>query len=367
MRELSPSPSRLVWRSDTASGVRLVTVRDVKFRSAWRGEGDAVVVAAHRTGHGGALFHLTVGPDGVEEVLAKDVSGADAALMTGPDGAPWVRMSVLEDGVDQAPDTVLPLRGRSDGERPPRTSPFAGDFVGWIGDRAFWHLDDVFDEHKPSRIQAADLGYGVKGPRLQFRRPVRLPLPQSHDAVVCADGTRLAVLALDADPAGPATLRILAPETLVIERELLVARDPGEAFLTLAEACRDGTALLYSVARDGRVTMIRLDSTGAQSAAPAGALPGEPFSVWQVRGPARHALRFTTEHANGLLTLRGATPTALWTGTPHRYHDTIGGREVPLPADWGRPLLSDVVTNSRGHVLVLTSENDPHRLALLFD
>ncbi|MEV7422588.1 hypothetical protein [Streptomyces sp. NPDC091212] len=338
----------------------------MKLRSVWGGEGDAVVVAAHRTGHGGALFYLTVGPDGVEEMLTEDVSGANVALLAGSGGAPWVRMSLLEDGVDQAPDTVLPLRGRSDWERPPRTSAFAGDFVGWIESRAFWHLDDVFDERKPSRIQAADLEYAVKGPRLRVRRPVRLPLPQSHDAVVCADGTHLAVLALDADPAGPATLRILAPDTLDVERELPVARDPGDAFLTLAEAQRDGTALLYSVAGDGRVTLIRLDSTGVQSAAPAGALPGEPFSVRQVRGPALHALRFTTERTNGLLVLRGAAPTALWTGAPHLYRDTIGGREVPLSADWGRPLLSGVVTNGRGHVLVLTSQDDPLRLALLF-
>ncbi|MFJ5726285.1 hypothetical protein [Streptomyces sp. NPDC093149] len=339
----------------------------MKFRSVRGGEGDSVVVAAHRIGHGGALSYLTVGPDGVEEVLTEDVSGANAALLPGPDGTPWIRMSLIEDGLDQEPDTVLPLRGRSDWERPPRTSAFAGDFVGWIGDRAFWHLDDVFDQRKPSRIQAADLEYGVKGPRLRVRRPVRLPLPQSYDAVVCADGTHLAVLALDADPAGPATLRILAPDTLDVERELPVTRDPREAFLTLAEAYRDGTALLYSVAGDGHVSMIRLDSSGAQSAAPAGVLPGEPFSIWQIRGPAHHALRFTTEHANGLLTLQGGIPKALWTGAPHRYHDTIGGREVPLSADWGRPLLSEVVTNGRGHVLVLTSEDDPHRLALLFD
>jgi hypothetical protein len=71
MRELSPSLSPLEWRSDTVSGVRLVTVRDAKFRSVRGGGGDAVVVAAHRTGHGGTLFYLTVGPDGVEEVRRK--------------------------------------------------------------------------------------------------------------------------------------------------------------------------------------------------------------------------------------------------------------------------------------------------------
>jgi hypothetical protein len=194
-----------------------------------------------------------------------------------------------------------------------------------------------------------------------------VPLPQSYDAVVCADGTHLAVLTLDADPADPATLRILTSDTLDVERELPVVRDPGEAFLTLAEARRDGTALLYSVARDGRVSMIRIDSTGAQSTAPAGVLPGEPFPVRQVRGPAHHALHFTTEHANGLLILQGATLRALWTGAHHRYYDTVGGRDVPLSGDWGRPLLSGPVTNGRGHTLVLTSEEDPHRLALLFD
>ncbi|MHA6760966.1 beta-propeller fold lactonase family protein [Streptacidiphilus sp. PAMC 29251] len=383
MRELTASPSPIEWWSETTSGVRLVTLQSVVFRSVRGGTGDAVVIAAdrNRSGGGRELLYLEVGPEGVREVLVEEVTAATPALCAGPDGAPWMRMSLLEDGSDQEPDTVLPLRGRSGWEQPPRTSPFAGDFVGWIGNRAFWHLDDVFDTRRPARIQAADLSSGTKGPRLRFRCPVRLPLPQSRDAVVCTGGTHLAVLALDDEPmgagpemAGPETagptslamLRVLAPDTLAVVRELPVVRDPDEAFLLLAEAAPDGAALLYSVADDGRVTAVRLDRNGVRSATPAGALPAAPFSVWQVRGPGHHALRFTTEHSSGLLVLDGATLVARWVGGPHRYVDTVQGREVPLGADWADPVLSGVATTGQGHALVLTREDNPPQLALLF-
>lgn len=85
------------------------------------------------------------GPDGVKEVLREDVPGANAVLFAGPDGTPWLRMPLIEDDANQEPGTVLPLRGQSDWDRPPRTSAFAGDLVGRIGDRAFWHLDVVID------------------------------------------------------------------------------------------------------------------------------------------------------------------------------------------------------------------------------
>ncbi|MFD7597316.1 hypothetical protein ACFV6D_30350 [Kitasatospora sp. NPDC059812] len=370
MRELTSASSPVEWRIDTASGARLVTLRDeggLSFRSVCGGAGEAVVVAAnrHRADGGDDTLYLTVGPDGVEEITVEH-EGVNPALYTGPDGNPWARMSVLQDGVDQEPDTLLPLRGRGRWEQPPRTSAFAGDFVGWIGDRAFWHLDDVFDERRPSRVQAADLESGAGGPRWRVRRPVRLPLPQSQYAVVCTDGAQLAVLALDADPAGPATLRILTPDTLAVERERPVLRDPEEAFLLLAEAHSDGSALLYSVADDGRVSAVRLDGTGARSTAPAGVLPDGPFAVWPVHGPGHHALRFTTEHTNGLLVLDGAIPVALWAGAPDRYRDSVTGRETRLGADWGLPVLVGAAASGRSHALLLRPEDDRTRLAVLF-
>ncbi|MEU2134688.1 hypothetical protein [Streptomyces sp. NPDC018352] len=369
MRELTSPSSPPGWRPDTVSGARLVTVRDegrLSCRGAWGGAAGVTVVAVNRHRPGGRYedLYLSVGPDGVVEVLTED-AGVNPDLCAGPDGTPWVRMSLLVNRSDREPDTILPLRGRSTWENHLNTSEFAGDFVGWIGHRAFWHQDDIFDGRKPSRVQAVDLEADAQGPRLRARRPVRLPLPQSHDAVVCTDGTRLAVLALDEDPVGPGYLRIIDPVTLVVERELPVAREPDEASLTLARARSDGTALLYSVAADGRVTAIRLDSAGTRSTGPAGRLPGEPYSVWQVRGTGHHALRFTTEDTNGLLVLDGAAPVALWTGAPDRYRDTVGGREIPLGAGWGQPLLAAVAATGRSHLLVLEPEDNQRRLALL--
>ncbi|MGC0419902.1 hypothetical protein [Embleya sp. AB8] len=377
MREPTPSPSPLDWRAAASSGVHLVTLWDaggLLCRAVRGGAGDAVVVALHRRAADGEpqALYATIGPDGVRETLVENVPGTTPELCAGPDGTPWVRMVLLLDGSDQEPDTVLPLRGRGDWPEPPRTTAFAGEFVGWVGDRAFWHVDDVFDTDKPSRVQAVDLDHGPKGPRLRFRRPVRLPLPQSADAVVCVDGTHPAVLAVDADPDGPAWLRILAPDTLSVVRETPVTRDADEAHLVLAEAHSDGSALLYGVAADGRVDAIHLAADGTRTTTPAGRLPGEPFSVWPIRAPGRHALRFRTEDAGGLLvpgSTDGGAPAALWIGTEDACHfrDTIGGREVRLAdADWGRPTVVGAVANAEGHVLVLAPEDDPHRLALLF-
>ncbi|WP_219807432.1 hypothetical protein, partial [Streptomyces sp. SM14] len=321
-------------RVSTLDGVTVVRLPADRGYSVHEGRGDGsgrgLVVAANRYRPEGSYdpLYLWLTPDGLAEARAER-EGVNPALFTGPDGELWARLSLTEDGSDAEPDTVLPLRGRAGTAEPPRTAPFAGEFVGWAGGRAFWHSDDLFDRSRPSRLQAVDVrppARGGSGARFHFRRPVRLPLPQSSQAVVCEGGERLAVLAEGGGEAGGARLRILAADTLEAVTEVPVPAGPGTAWLGLLEAGPDGAALLYSVTPEGAVAVLRLDGAGGSHTVAAGALPDTPYSLWPVRRPGGHALRFTVAAGNGLLALGAAdprpggppsvAPRALWTSHP---------------------------------------------------
>lgn len=366
MREFATSTAPLPGHGGT-----LVTVgyeHDLTVHSAWGGAGRVVLaVNAYGPRHpydGYDTCYLTVTPLGVADVQREDL-GVNPRIFCGPDGAPWARLSLLTEGQDREPDTLLPLHGRETWGDPVRTPEFPGDFVGWIGSRAFWHLDDIFDDRRPARIQAADVDAG----RIRVRRPVKLPLPQSQVAVLCAEGHHLAVLGQISEQA--AVLRILTPK-LTVEREVQVGT-PGEmAFLQPVRVQADGRATLLSVDGAGRVALVRLDGQGSQQAVVVGELSGRPFAVWPVTqlGPDRFAFRFTTEEGNGLMVIEGQAVAALWTSTPMGYWQHLGdGQErlVRLGADWVDPILTAAVPmDAGGYALVVHPQGDARSLAVLF-
>lgn len=258
------------------------------------GEKDQLFVTFHayKATGGYDILYAVVDSNGNIVKVMHETAGMLPSVFHAPDGALW--LSVTPYHPDKELETFLPVSGRDNVTPLKPGRPFAGKFIGTIGQQVLSWMDEVFSDKKPDKLLVLNFENG----QVKKKKEIKVDMPQRNKAIVANDKTYL--LCRHADGL---LLRTMDTAGKILSSAQLTLRPAQFEFLSVSS---NDTIRLFYTGKGGAAGICEISADGTMNSIPLLETGLDFYSTWPATALGNNSflIRFTHEKGNGWILIR---------------------------------------------------------------